>query len=44
MRITDRKSGLPVADGEIGMLEVAGDNIFRGYWQMPEKTAEEFSR
>jgi malonyl-CoA/methylmalonyl-CoA synthetase len=30
-----------VAEGEIGVIEVRGDNVFQGYWQMPEKTAEE---
>ena len=31
----------PVSPGEIGMIEVRGDNVFEGYWNMPEKTAEE---
>ena len=36
-----RKDGIEVSIGEIGVLEVRGDNVFQGYWQMPEKTAEE---
>jgi len=39
VEITDR--GKPVAPGEIGMIEVRGDNVFQGYRNMPEKTAEE---
>ena len=23
---------------EIGMLEVKGDHVFKGYWKLPEKT------
>lgn len=39
VEITD--NGTPVAAGDIGMIEVRGDNVFQGYWNMPEKTAEE---
>lgn len=38
-RIIDQ--GVEVATGETGVLEVRGANVFLGYWQMPEKTAEE---
>ncbi len=33
--------GGEVAPGEAGVIEVRGPNVFAGYWQMPEKTAEE---
>ncbi|MHB8910793.1 MAG: malonate--CoA ligase [Syntrophales bacterium] len=32
-----------VKTGEIGQIQVKGENIFRGYWRMPEKTREEFT-
>ena len=35
--------GQPVQPGEIGGIQVRGPNIFKGYWRMPEKTAEEFT-
>jgi malonyl-CoA/methylmalonyl-CoA synthetase len=39
LRIMEGKTEVP--QGEIGVIEVRGDNVFQGYWQMPEKTAEE---
>ncbi|MCW0180453.1 MAG: malonyl-CoA synthase [Zavarzinia sp.] len=42
LRITDPETGAALPTGEIGMIEVKGPNIFKGYWQMPEKTAAEF--
>lgn len=41
IRIAD-ENGNTVPIGEKGVLELAGPNVFKGYWQMPEKTAEEF--
>jgi malonyl-CoA/methylmalonyl-CoA synthetase len=41
-RITDAKTGETLAQGEPGILEVRGPNVFKGYWRMPEKTADEF--
>jgi len=41
-RVVDPESGAEKTTDEIGVLEVRGDNVFKGYWQMPEKTAEEF--
>lgn len=34
--------GAMLAPGDTGIVEVAGPNVFSGYWQLPEKTAEEF--
>lgn len=41
LKITDPETGETLPDGEIGVLEVRGPNVFQGYWQMPDKTAAE---
>ncbi len=41
LKITDAQTGQTLPQGETGQIEVRGDNVFKGYWQMPEKTAAE---
>ena len=43
LRITDTEASeaIELPQGEVGMIEVRGENVFKGYWKMPEKTAEE---
>jgi malonyl-CoA/methylmalonyl-CoA synthetase len=41
VRIADSE-GNELPRGETGVLELKGANVFKGYWQMPEKTAAEF--
>jgi malonyl-CoA/methylmalonyl-CoA synthetase len=41
-RVTDPETGKVLPAETIGMIEVKGPNVFRGYWRMPEKTRAEF--
>ena len=42
LRVQD-DDGQPLPTGEIGGIQVKGPNVFKGYWRMPDKTAEEFT-
>ncbi|MEO8163987.1 MAG: AMP-binding protein, partial [Betaproteobacteria bacterium] len=43
LRIADEHD-LPLPNGQVGGIQIKGDNVFAGYWRMPEKTREEFAR
>jgi malonyl-CoA/methylmalonyl-CoA synthetase len=42
VRVTDPETAKELPRDEIGMIEVKGPNVFKGYWRMPEKTKAEF--
>ena len=43
VRIVQPETEEPLPDGHIGEVQVRGDNIFKGYWRQPEKTAAAFT-
>src|SRR5215470_13060359 len=42
LRVSEPESGRLLAQGETGVIEVKGPNVFKGYWRNPEKTRAEF--
>ena len=44
VKITDPQTGQTLPNGEIGSIEVRGPNVFKGYWNMPEKTKDELRK
>jgi malonyl-CoA/methylmalonyl-CoA synthetase len=44
VRVINAETGkVETTPDAIGMLEIKGPNVFAGYWQAPEKTAQEFT-
>ncbi len=41
VRVAD-ETGKPLPPNTVGSVELKGPNVFTGYWQMPEKTKQEF--
>lgn len=42
IRIADPASGAALAQGEVGVIEIKGSNVCKGYWRRPDKTEEAF--
>jgi malonyl-CoA/methylmalonyl-CoA synthetase len=42
-RVVDPFTGEPLPDGEVGEVQIRGPHVFKGYWQMPQKTEDAFA-
>ena len=42
VKIVDENNVI-LPEGEIGNIQIKGPNVFKGYWEMPDKTKEDFS-
>ena len=42
IRIAGPATGAELPQGEIGVIEIRGPNVCKGYWRMPDKTGEAF--
>ncbi|MFL6844712.1 MAG: malonate--CoA ligase [Allosphingosinicella sp.] len=42
IRIADAATGAEIPQGEVGIIEIRGPNVCKGYWRMPDKSAEAF--
>ena len=42
VRIADAETGKVLEQGETGVIEVSGPNVFSGYWRRPDLKASEF--
>ncbi len=42
-RIVNSVTDEPLPDNQIGEVQIRGPHVFKGYWQMPKKTANSFT-
>jgi malonyl-CoA/methylmalonyl-CoA synthetase len=43
VRIADATSGGQLPGGQVGEVQLRGDNIFKGYWNQPQKTSQAYT-